>query len=198
MVKRGIVSGLVALLASGCGEMSAAPAPLDVKLAQKPTQTYRLDVAFKDAPGPIAKVRALALYRADNTPCARPQPLSGAVLAPEHRLLLPLEKIDGQRFRAVFHRDALMDEDYFGIGVCRWRLQNIAVHFSSPTTDFTAGLAGPAANVARIQTEQYFLNRDYAEKPEPMTIVYGEAAGFYRRTMGPQFQVRLSAERPAP
>lgn len=194
MIKRVMVGALLALLASGCDSTADAPERPDVKLTQNPVQSYRLDIGFQDAPGPLTKIRALAFYRADNIPCAKPQPLSGAVLAPEHELPLTLEKLDDNRYRAIFHRDALRDEDYFGIGVCKWQLQNIALYFSSPTTDFTAALPVPKADAARLEVEEYFLNRDYAEKPEIMTVVFGEKAGFYRPEMGKQFKVTLAAE----
>jgi hypothetical protein len=191
MVKRSLFGALVALVVSGC----AAPVDPEVKFTPTPVQSYRFDIAFQDVPGPVTKIRAMAFYRADNIPCAKPQPLSGAVLPPEHRLQLKLEKVNDTQYRAVFHRDALIDEDYFGIGVCKWQLQNIALYFSSPTTDFTASLSAPSEKDTRVQVEEYFLNRDYAEKPEVMNIVFGEKAGYYLPEMGEQFKVTLSAER---
>ena len=186
---------LLALLICGCSNGSDANRAIDVKLTQKPEQAYTLDFEFDSAPGALENIRALAFYRADNSPCAKPLPTSGAVLPPEHNMWLKLKKTDVARYQAMFHRDALIDEDYFGIGMCRWRLQNIAVYFSSPTTDFVAPLSMPGTEFAQVRAEHFFLNRDFAEKPSSMTIVFGEKAGFYRPVMGDQFKLTVTAKR---
>lgn len=194
MIARLVSLLALALLPSGCGPGSGSDA-IRVERNPTPAQAYRLNFRFHDAPGPLTKVRAVAYYRVENAECVKALPLSGAVLPPDHQLDLPLTILDRNRYEAVFHRNALRDADYFGLGLCRWKLQNVAIHFSSPSTDFVASLSNPQDGWDKIDpVQRYFLHRDYFAKPEPMTMVFGEQAGFYLASQGEQFRIEISAD----
>jgi hypothetical protein len=193
MIRR-LASIMAALLLSGCGQ-GGQSSPVKVELKPDPVQAYRLNFGFHDLPGPLSKVRAIAFYQVENYDCVKPRPFSGAVLRPDHAIDLPLKPLGDNGYEAAFHRDALRDADYFGLGLCRWKLQNVAIYFSSPATDFTASLSSPSGNGDRFEPVQsYFLHRDYFSKPEPMTIVFGEKAGFYLPDQGRQFRIEIAAE----
>jgi hypothetical protein len=160
-----------------------------------PKATYQLDVGFSDIPAPAQEVQVFANYRVENA-CVKPQPISGAVLPPEHQLLIPVTKVSDQNYQTIFHLDALIDENYFELGVCQWRLQNVSLSFTSPTTKFLASLSMPLTNADEIAPKtEYFLNRDFSEKPKEMNVVFGEKADFYLAEMGPTFSVSLVAKK---
>ncbi|MFN5901506.1 MAG: hypothetical protein ACK439_00875 [Novosphingobium sp.] len=194
MIRQAAAALVSAFLLGGCKQGTEAIQP-GIERNPAPAEAYRLDFRFENAPGPFSKVRATAFYRVTNEECVRAQPFSGAVLPPEYKLDLPLQALDGNRYEAVFHRDALRDADYFGLGLCRWKLQNVVIRFASPATDFTAALFNPQDPEDKIEPVQsYFLHRDYFTKPEPMTLVFGEKAGFYLPSMGDQFRIAIAAE----
>ncbi|MCZ8324698.1 MAG: hypothetical protein O9283_05505 [Sphingomonadaceae bacterium] len=192
MIRQAVAALLSALLLSGCGRGANEP---QIERNPGAVDAYRLDFRFEDAPGPFSKVRAVAVYRVENEECVKALPFSGAVLPPEYKLDLSLKPLGQDRYEALFHRDALRDADYFGLGLCRWKLQHVAIFFSSPATAFTAALFNPQDPADRIEPIQsHFLHRDYFNKPQPITLVFGERAGFYPPDQGAQFRIAISAE----
>jgi hypothetical protein len=96
------------------------------------------------------------------------------------------------------HADALLDEDYFGLGVCHWGLASASVHFRSPATRFVGGIGADALTAGNAVT-QHYLASDFAKKPDAMDVVFGEdSASFYQASAGPQFTLTISARKEAP
>jgi len=192
MIRHALAALISALLLSGCGRGAIEP---QIERNPAAADAQRLDFRFEDAPGPFSKVRAEAVYRVENETCVKARPFSGAVLPPEYKLDLSLKPLGENRYEALFHRDALRDADYFGLGLCRWKLQHVVIFFSSQATDFTAALFYPQDPEGKIEPVQsFFLHRDYFSKPEPMTLAFGEKAGFYPPGQGAQFRIAISAE----
>jgi hypothetical protein len=190
------IAVLTAFLLSSCGPSSAEYSSPEIELNRSPKSTYLLDVKFDDAPGPFVEIRSRAFYEVTEPGCVRPLWGSGAVVRPQHNLLLPFKKVADDHYQAVFHLDAIRDQDYFGFGICRWSFQNIGLEFSSPATNFTASLSNSEGTPKTIGlTEQFFLSRDYFKEPDVGSKVFGEKADFYLPKMGPQFRVTLSAEK---
>ena len=197
--ERGLFWVLAALWLAGCAESQSASTSLDVQINSAPKSAYALDIKFTNIPQPAQKIEVYGFYRVENAECVKALPLSGAVLPPVHRLLLPLQKVADGHYRTEFYQDALRDENYFDIGICRWRLQNIAAYFSSPTTRFIASLSNSQSrSETTFSATEYFLHRDFFEKPNVGTMVFGESVDFYLPELSKQFQVRLSAEKRHP
>jgi hypothetical protein len=183
---------LLAMLLSGCGRTSADYSSPIVVLDQNPKTTYRLDFKFQGAPGPFTQITPRAFYQVTEPGCVRPLWGSGAVITPSHSLILPFNKI----YQAVFHLDAIRDQDYFGFGMCKWSFQNIGLEFSSPTTDFVAHVSKtPEAFGSFGPTGHFFLDRDYSKKPEIGSKVFAEEKDFYSPEMGSQFSITTSVEK---
>jgi hypothetical protein len=194
--KRSLRWVLATLWLTGCAQSQSGSKSPNVQLNSAPKSAYMLDIQFTDIPQPAQQIEVFGFYRVENAECVKALPLSGAVLPPEHRLVLPLHKVADGRYRTEFYQDALRDENYFDLGICRWRLQNIAAYFSSPATRFTASLSNSQSrDETTFSATRYFLHRDYFEKPKVGTIVFGEDADFYRPGLSKQFQVRLSAKK---
>jgi hypothetical protein len=167
----------------------------DVQLNGSPKQSYIMDMDFTNHPGPFTDIEAMAHYRVADG-CTPARPISGAVLPPEHSVSLIVKKIDGDSYQSTFHLDALRDEDYFGLGVCRWAFQNVSVRFKSPATQFIASYSGSKDGIPSNAKEVlHYLVADYFKMPEVGGLVFGERADWYRPKLGPQFQVILSAKK---
>lgn len=184
-----------AFLICGCSDAAKSKSEPNVRLNSNPEKAYILDLKFLNPPGPLKDVEATAHYRVRDY-CTPPLPFSGAVLPPEHTLPLAIKKISNDHYEAAFHQDALRDEDYFGLGVCKWALQNVTVKFKSPSTQFLASLLNTQDQIQSNKAQiEHYLNADYFKKPDHMGIVFGEKADFYLPKLGPQFQAVLSAEK---
>jgi hypothetical protein len=197
MTKRGrytTVATTLGLLLAGCEQ----PKP-DIQLNPARKIAHKVDIAFSNLPKPAENVDVFSNYRVENGSCVKPQPLNGAVLNPEYKLSLPLTKVDENHYQAVFYEDAMHDADYFGLGLCRWQWQNVTVAFSSPSTRFIAGLSHLPEEVGESTKEtEYFLHRDYFEKPRPTDWVFGEEEDHYLPKMGQQFSTTVRSTKLQP
>ncbi len=166
-----------------------------------PKRTYVLTLRFAGLPDALQDVAATADFEVDNRDCV-PYDFSRAVggvrLPPRHSVALELKKVDATTYVARLHEDALQDEDYYGLGVCTWALNTATVHFRSIATRFVGGMPADRV-VAEAEVVDHYLVRDFAQKPAPMDVVFGEeTADFYPTSAGPQFTLTLSARKEAP
>lgn len=193
-MKRGWVCLAIVLLICGCNDSKNVKPVPNIQLNANAKKSYGLDVWFIENPGPFKEIDITAHYRVGDY-CTPPELLSGAVLPPEHDIKLVVKKIDDGHFATVFHQDALRDDDYFGLGVCRWAIQNVTVKFKSPSTQFLASLSSRGGEIqADLPQTQYYLSSDYFKKPEVGDMVFGENAGFYLPSLGRQFRVILATK----
>jgi len=186
---------LVMLLCSCAGSEKSISDP-NIQLNDNPQSSYLLDFKLVKHPGPFNDLEATAHYRVENSECVKPLALSGAVLPPEHHIVLKLNKSGDDRYTATFHQDALLDADYFNLGICRWHLQNVTVKFKSAATQFLASISNSREELqSNTPKKEHYLNVDYFKKPGVGDMVFGEKSGFYLPKMGSQFQAILSAKK---
>jgi hypothetical protein len=184
-----------ALLVCGCTNDKQSGVDTTIKLNSSPSHSNIVNIDFKNHPGPLSEVEAIAHYKVGDG-CTPPQPLSGAVLPPEHSLPLAVKRVHGDSYQATFYLDALHNDDYFGLGICHWALQNLTVTFKSPATQFLASFSNSTDSILS-NTEQvnHYLVADYFKKPSIGNVVFGERKSFYLPKLGRQFQVVLSAKK---
>ena len=178
------------------GPETGAPA---VRLNAAAQERYQLTARFADAPGPIGALTGVAHYRVTNSDCApldASRAVGGVRLAPLHDLPITWRANGEGAYLAQLTADALLDEDYFGLGVCHWTFDGVDVHFASPATAFVGVLRRADIAGGAPKTEHYLV-RDYATRPPVGDAVFGEAQDFHAPAMGPHFTLTLSA-RPAP
>jgi hypothetical protein len=95
-----------------------------------PVQAYRLHMRIHDAPGPL-KVAVSATQHDAVTPECLPPPKenAGGHLAPTPTRDIPfqLDEVSDAEYTGVFYADGMIDEDYHGRGVCRWKMIQVQV-----------------------------------------------------------------------
>lgn len=104
----------------------------------QPKQAYRITMTIENAPGPFASMRALAHYDVVNTQCLRPpkdNPGGHTSPVPTAPTEVPLERIADNTYTGVVYADQMLDEDYAGRGVCRWRLTSMVVQMKATGAD---------------------------------------------------------------
>jgi hypothetical protein len=68
------------------------------------------------------------------------------------------------KYMGSFYTDQMMDEDYYGLGVCKWTLTIAGVELKERTNTFHAHLAIDANNViSELPNTLYFLNSIYTD-----------------------------------
>ena len=120
-----------ALLLPGCqnpGTPSMSTSNYDtmIKEVPNPKQAYRIEMRIENAPGPFALVEGAAQYDVQNyEECGEINRVAGTIsritVSPE---IIWTPKGDGV-YETVVYADRMLDEDYFGRGVCRWAMTEV-------------------------------------------------------------------------
>jgi hypothetical protein len=130
--------GLVlAALTTSCGTSAmqnpSRPVPhVDVKDNQPPRPqirrnpnptAYEVTMTIENAPGPFGSVKAAMQYEVLDERCL---PDLGGMAGTRASLLewvpVELEPVSGNTYRGRIYENLLVDEDYYGLGVCHWSL----------------------------------------------------------------------------
>lgn len=102
-----------------CGPSMKKP---DIKLNPHPKMRYEITLTIEGAPGPFDAVEGTAGYEVTNGSCVPLTPFSGATLTPEKDVPMALIRVSDKVYRGELYVDLLTDEDYFGLGLCRWSM----------------------------------------------------------------------------
>lgn len=83
---------------------------------------YEITFRINDPAVVFDSIEAIGSYQVRNEACAPLVPISGVRKAPNKVLDLTVRKLDSSTYRITAYPDALLDENYFGEGVCHWAL----------------------------------------------------------------------------
>lgn len=113
--------------------MNASPnvaeaAPPLRKLKERPTQAYQIRVNLKDAPGPFQVVYGVSQYDVTNAAqCGKVNEVAGIAGDIASNEDIVLTKVSDTEYTGVLYADQILDEDYYGRGVCHWALTEARV-----------------------------------------------------------------------
>ncbi len=204
-MKRQAASMLVAasvLAGASCvGNGMAPPAQrevgaLAVRRTPAPLERYVISAVFEGLPLAVDSFSGVARFSVANPECApldAERAYGGVRLAPRQEVVLEWRRAGDGVYRANAELDAFRDEDYFGLGICRWRFDGIDVSFIAGGSRFVYGFATEDVRAQRAR-RAYYLVRDLTYRP-PERAVFGEAENFYRADLGAQFVLMLDARR---
>ncbi|MDM0040267.1 hypothetical protein QTH89_10545 [Variovorax sp. J22G21] len=148
---------LLTLTLPACGQSMKQP---DIKLNPQPKMRYEITLTIEDSPGPFDAVEGSAGYEVANGNCVPLTPFSGATLVPRKRVPMALTRVSDKVYKGEFYVDLLTDEDYFGLGLCRWVSTGINASLRIGNLSF-----GPFLSLNEIATKKsatrYFNRRSY-------------------------------------
>lgn len=133
----------------------------NVRRSPWPRKRYEIVAMVKGAPGPFDRVEGWIDYRVANSDCVRLTPIVGTTLVPEQRVAIILRATGDQTYRGEIAVDLLMDEDYHGIGVCRWTVVAASINLTVKGVVFSAPLFHDDLQHGRPIT-RYYSHRSYA------------------------------------
>lgn len=132
----------------------------EIKLNPHPKMRYEITLTIEDAPGPFDAVEGSAGYQVSNDRCVPLQPISGAQHTPRKSVPLSLTRVSDKVYKGMFYVDYLQDEDYFGLGVCRWSMTFVGFSLQIGNLVFSHSLDLNEALVGK-PVPRYFNNRSY-------------------------------------
>ncbi|MCS3375226.1 hypothetical protein NYI51_18010 [Xanthomonas translucens pv. translucens] len=91
-----------------------------------PVKRYEV-IATSHAPGPWDSIKAYISYEVANTKCVPMIPFIGEQHLPNTGLDVSMVRVDDNTWKGYFYRDALLDEDYFKLGVCHWDVTSVGI-----------------------------------------------------------------------
>ncbi|RBL82987.1 hypothetical protein DDE05_33690 [Streptomyces cavourensis] len=164
---------LVVLVAAGCGSDSNARKPPLRKLNPAPTQAYEIRLTLANASdlssaadgnSSFAVVEGTAQFDASNgARCGKSNALSGHVPSLSSHEPFRLSRLSATEYVGTVYADMLLDEDYYGRGVCHWVLTSARVALRArgdiADTRFVAEL--PAKTVLAGGTQVRYFWKGY-------------------------------------
>lgn len=106
------------------------------KLNPQPKRAYTITMTLADAPGPFASVEGVAHYSVTNSAeCGRKIPIAGAFPSISTSELFTLTRVSDTEYVGTVYADLIVDEDYFGRGICRWEFTSVSMHLRATTND---------------------------------------------------------------
>jgi hypothetical protein len=150
---------LLALTTTACGQAMKQP---DIKLNPHSKMRYEITLTIEDAPGPFDAVEGSAGYQVSNDRCVPLQPVSGARHTPRKHVPIALTRLSDKVYKGELYVDLLQDEDYFGLGLCRWSMP--FANFGLQIGNLTFGHSIPLADILANQSAtRYFSTLSYGE-----------------------------------
>ncbi|WP_416191421.1 hypothetical protein [Neisseria sp. CCUG12390] len=151
-----------------------------------PKEAYRIRIKINDAPGPLKLMSDMDVgYLADNCEYLITSEIIGAKAHPEKSLRFPIHKISESEYETVVYRDAMLDEDYFGDGVCRWRIAGFGTGFKATgkpeETRFSFGDMVDEL-IERKTMTSYYWKRDYPYTKKDDGSIYEDSVHFAIRS----------------
>jgi hypothetical protein len=140
------------------------------KLNPAPRRAYRITLTIADAPGPFAAVEGVAQYDVDNeAACGKVNPSTGTPYRMTTLELFDLRKVSDTEYTGTVYADLILDEDYYGKGVCRWEFTSVEIQLKATgdqaETRFLPDITGEQV-FAQQSTTTFFLKRFYPRNPK--------------------------------
>ena len=123
----------LALGVSACSRMESLFMTVDnestipVHERPHPQQAYRLTMTIDNAPGPFGQVRGNLQYDVSNEDeCGKINPVAGIAERITHLPDLAWTPVGANTYEAIVYADLMLDEDYYGKGLCHWEFKGAA------------------------------------------------------------------------
>ncbi|MCD9030012.1 hypothetical protein LDO26_17620 [Luteimonas sp. BDR2-5] len=199
------ISGFPALFLAACsaqtqeGEVMRSIEPLR-NLNASPQKAYDIRIVLKEPPGPFAEIDAAAQYDVVNPgECGEPQPVSGAIPRISTNEVVELQRISDTEFTGRVFVDRVLDEDYYGRGVCRWQFVEARVSFresSDPMASWFVAALKAAAIEAGASKKTFFWSGHYPKAQIDNYVTFGsESRDHVSDAEKPEFfEVEISAQ----
>ena len=128
------------------------------RLNPQPRQGYEITYRVEGAPGPFEDTGAFGNYVTQGCHFVT-NAWAGATATPSRQIPIEVRRIDDRTYSATVYLDAMLDEDYYGNGVCRWQLLDVTAGFSAlpagKANDFVVEFRPEAITTGEPVTKYY-------------------------------------------
>lgn len=128
------------------------------QLNPQPKQGYEIIYRVEGAPGPFEDTGAFGNYVAQGCHYVA-NAWAGATGTPSRQIPIQVTRIDDHTYAATVYLDAMLNEDYYGNGICQWRLLDLTTGFSAlpggKSNDFVVEYGHEAIIAGQAVTKHY-------------------------------------------
>ncbi|MGS5089895.1 hypothetical protein ACVC7V_25715 [Hydrogenophaga sp. A37] len=132
-----------------------------------PKEGFEVEFEIHDAPGPFAEFKGDLAYQSFNCNYVTSE-WAGARASPSKAMPVKVSPAGKNRFVVTAYRDGMLDEDYYGKGVCHWDLTSIRVGISATgakeDTVYVVHLVSKDINTGSV-IKQHYWKGDYPRLP---------------------------------
>jgi hypothetical protein len=128
-----------------------------------PTQRYDITMTIENAPGPFEDVRWGAQYDAPGCVYLIDR-FAGVHGNVSTAFPVDFKKVDSTTYVGTVYLDAMLDEDYFGNGICKWKLTGAYVRLRATGKDeetLFVSFASEEEVIAQKPTKSFYLSDQY-------------------------------------
>ena len=162
---------LLPISACSFPDYSGKPTP-QYRQNPNPKQRYDLTMTIANAPGVFKSVESFMQYDVVNSECLLPpdsNPVGYNSSIPTAEPVIEFKKISDTEYVGTFFTDMMIDEDYYGRGVCHWRLVQAGARLKA------IGVDGETTFFSTLELEEitaekslttYFWKGHYPLNPE--------------------------------
>lgn len=161
---------LLGFIAGGCASPYDKMNP-QFKQNPQPKQRYQLMLTIANAPGPFKSVEGFMQLDVKTPECLPPPKENGGHLWPTPTETIPFvwTRVSDTEYIGTVHLDGMIDEDYYGRGVCRWKLMQARAALKATganrETRFVPNIYPEKLIVQQAETT-YFVSENYPRHPE--------------------------------
>jgi len=146
----------IGFLVVGCKEHKPVLPP-DITINPEPKQRFEITITMEKAPASLRSFKGEVQYDIENylecVPVDYTRSLGGSTPSFDKEIGIAFRRVEGNTFRAELIGDLLLNEDYYGQGVCRWTAAGISAKLGGPDS------GPPRFGIAAIR----ILNSGHAE-----------------------------------
>jgi len=175
-------------------DVSKALRPIDVKANPAAHGGNTISYRFSGLPAAVRLSGAELHFEVGTRECVPMdygRALGGVRLPPRYALPAPAWLSPDGALVVEVPEDALIDEDYFGLGKCRWVLQSVSLPFASENARFVASVSADQILAGKDLVFHYLVSDCTSGGVEHLAVIFGEPSGFYPDDK-PQFSLKVS------
>jgi hypothetical protein len=167
----------------------------DIKQNPHPKQRYEITVTVAGA-GPVESVEGAMQYRVENEECVPvSDPVNGVRIPPKAHPPIEFKRVSDGVFRGTLYTDLMQDEDYYGLGVCKWAMTGAV-----PVVTIDGVPLSPAMFPADIHSQQpvtrYFTKDQHPQgNPEEFSDPGAPFSEYIEKNKDKFFSITLIARK---
>ena len=158
--------GMLAALAAHRSDREPSP-----HRSRAPQRWMTVTADASNLPDRIESADVSVTYVIENVECLKPLLVSGAHRRGVHIEDVVPERMSTNQFNARIPLDAFQEEDYDGLGACRWRLSIVAFRLNAENHSFDASVAGPV--VERKDSYTIYYSASSIAHAAPRQVIRG-------------------------